>query len=148
MKKFFWSLLILSLPLSAQQYKIAVIGLVHGHAWGHLPRMVKSDVVKLVGISERNPDLVAEAKKVAPGVPTFDDYNKMLDEVKPDIVWSFVENNRHLEIAKACASRKIHVMYEKPLASTHKEAVEIQQLAKQNNIKGRTNYQMDACAAN
>src|ERR1700716_2149987 len=133
MKKLLWFSIALSLPLSAQQYKIAVIGLVHGHAWGHLPRMAKSDVVKLVGISEPNPDLIAEAKKVAPGVPVYDDYNKMLDEVKPDIVWTFVENNRHLEIAKACAARKIHVMYEKPLASTHKEAVEIQQLAKKNN---------------
>jgi predicted dehydrogenase len=148
MKNFFWSLLILSLPLSAQQYKIAVIGLVHGHAWGHLPRMAKSDVVKLVGISERNPDLVAEAKKVAPDVPVYEDYNKMLDEVKPDIVWTFVENNRHLEIAKACATRKIHVMYEKPLASTYKEAVEIQKLAKKNKIKVLNNYKMDWLGAN
>jgi predicted dehydrogenase len=148
MKKLLWFLIVVSLPLSAQQYKIAVIGLVHGHAWGHLPRMAKSDIVKLVGIAEPNPDLIEQAKKVAPGVPTFDDYNKMLDEVKPDIVWSFVENNRHLEIAKACASRKINVMYEKPLASTHREAVEIQQLAKKNNIKVLTNYQMAWWPAN
>ena len=63
MKKLLWFSIALSLPLSAQQYKIAVIGLVHGHAWGHLPRMAKSEVVKLVGISEPNPDLIAEAKK-------------------------------------------------------------------------------------
>src|SRR5882724_2015546 len=148
MKKLWWLSIALSLPLSAQQYKIAVIGLVHGHAWGHLPRMAKSEVVKLVGISEPNPDLIAEAKKVAPGVPVFDNYNKMLDEVKPDIVWTFVENNRHLEIAKACATRKIHVMYEKPLASTYKEAVEIQQITKKYNIKVLTNYQMAWWGAN
>jgi predicted dehydrogenase len=148
MKQLLFLLFALLAPLSAQQYKIAVIGLVHGHAWGHLPTMVKSDAVKLVGIAEHNPDLVAEAKKVAPGVPIFDDYIKMLDEVKPDIVWTFVENNRHLEIAKACATRKIHVMYEKPLASTYKDAVQIQQLAAKYNIKVLTNYQMAWWPAN
>ena len=148
MKKIMLGLFAFLAPLGAQQYKIAVIGLVHGHAWGHLPAMVKSDVVKLVGISEHNPDLVAEAKKVAPGVPIYDDYNKMLEETKPDIVWSFVENNRHLEIAKACAPRKINLMYEKPLASTYKDAEQIKQLAAKYNIRVMTNYQMAWWPAN
>jgi len=140
--------LLIGLPLCAQEYKIAVIGLVHGHAWGHLPQMVKSEDVKLVGIAEKNPDLVAEAKKVAPDVPIYDDYNKMLEETKPDIVWAFVENNRHLEIAKACAPRKINLMYEKPLASTRKEAETIRQLANQYHIRVMTNYQMAWWPAN
>ncbi len=148
MKKILLSLFAFLLPVSAQQYKIAVIGLVHSHVWGHLPRMIKSDAVKLVGIAERNPDLVAEAKKAGADVTYYDDYNKMLDETKPDIVWAFVENNRHLEIVKACAPRKIHVMFEKPLASTYKDAVEIQQLAKKNDIKVMTNYQMAWWPAN
>src|SRR5450432_4528882 len=83
----------LVLPLvSAQEYKIAVVGMVHSHVWGPLARMVKGDPAKLVGVSEKNPELVAEAKKI--GVADnlfFDDYNKMLDEVKPDIVCAFVE---------------------------------------------------------
>jgi predicted dehydrogenase len=148
MKPFIISLLAL-VPLCAQQpYKIAVIGLVHGHAWGHLPDMVKGESVKLVGITEKNPDLVAEAKKVAPGVPVYDDYIKMLDEVKPDIVWAFVENNRHAEVAKACAPRKVHMIFEKPLASTYKEAEEIRQLAAKYNIRVLTNYQMAWWPAN
>ena len=148
MNKFLFVFLLSLLPLSAQQYKIAVIGLVHGHAWGHLPHMVKNDQVKLVGISETNPALIAEAKKIAPEAPIFDDYNKMLDEAKPDIVWAFVENNRHLEIAKACAPRKINLMYEKPLASSHKDALEIRDLANKYNIKVLTNYQMAWWPAN
>ena len=61
--------------------------------------MVKGDVVKLVGVAEQHLELVAEAKKA--GVTDnaiYSDYNKMLDDVKPDFVWAFVENNRHLEI--------------------------------------------------
>jgi predicted dehydrogenase len=134
----------LVLPLAcAQEYKIAVVGLVHSHVWGHLSHMVKGEGAKLVGVAEKNPELVAEAKKA--GVADnliFDDYSKMLDETKPDIVWAFVENNRHLEIAKACATRKINIMFEKPLASTYKEAVEIRDLAKKYGIQVLTNYQM------
>ena len=140
----------LVLPLaSAQEFKIAVVGLVHSHVWGHLGVMVKGDPAKLVGVAEKNPDLVAEAKKA--GVADnliFDDYKKMLDETKPDIVWAFVENNRHLEVAKACAIRKINIMFEKPLASTYKEAAEIRDLAKKSGIHVLTNYQMAWWASN
>ena len=127
---------------AAQPYKIAVIGLVHAHYGGNLPRMVRNPDVKVVGIAETIPDLVAEAKERAPGVPFFDDYKKMLDETKPDIVWAFVQNNRHLEIARECAPRKINIMYEKPLASTYKDALAIADLARRYGIKVMCNYQM------
>jgi predicted dehydrogenase len=105
--------------------------------------MVKPNApARLVAIAEPNPALVAEAKKSAPGVPIYDDYRKMLDEVKPDIVWAFVENNRHLEIVKECVPRKIQVIFEKPLASTYPDAKEIARLAAEHGIRVMTNYQM------
>ena len=139
-------LLVLPLMTSlafAQPYKVAVIGLVHGHAWGHLREMQKGDAAQLVGVSEPNPDLVAEAKNL--GIANnlfFNDYSKMLDAVKPDFVWAFVENNRHLEIIKACAPRRIHVIFEKPLASSFKDALTIREMASQYRIFVMTNYQM------
>jgi len=148
MKGILTLLTVLMLPACAQEYKIAVIGLVHSHVWGHLREMAKGDVAKLVAIAEPNQELVEEAKKSAPDVPYYSDYNKMLEEQKPDIVWAFVENNRHLEIVKACAPRKINVMFEKPLASTFKDAEAIRQLAKQHDIKVMTNYQMAWWPAN
>jgi predicted dehydrogenase len=138
-----------AVPAMAQQYKIAVIGLVHAHYTGNMPRMLKNPDVKLVGIAETVPDLVNEAKqRGAKDVPFYDDYKKMLDETKPDIVWAFVENNRHLEIARECAPRKINLMYEKPLASTYKDALAIAELARKNNIKVMCNYQMAWWPAN
>lgn len=100
--------LVAALPLAAQDYKIAVIGLVHSHVWGHLQTMVAGKQAKLVGIAETNPELIAEAKKRgASSVQFFSDYKQMLDQTKPDFVWAFVENNRHLEIVQACAPRKV-----------------------------------------
>ncbi|HUB33963.1 MAG TPA: Gfo/Idh/MocA family oxidoreductase [Bryobacteraceae bacterium] len=133
-----------ALPAFAQPYRVAVIGLIHSHEASYLPRMTKSEQIKLVGIAETIPELVQQAKERqgAKDVPFFDDYRKMLDETKPDFVWAFVENNRHLEILKQCAPRHIHVIYEKPLASSYKDALEMAQLARKYNVKVMCNYQM------
>jgi predicted dehydrogenase len=147
--RFLLCALICAVPATAQQYKIAVIGLVHSHVWGHLKTMVDGQEATLVGVSEPNAELVAEAKKA--GVADnliFADYKQMLDQVKPDIVWAFVENNRHVEIAEACAPRKINIIFEKPLAATHQQALRIQKLAQQNGIQVMSNYQMAWWPAN
>src|SRR4051794_33695331 len=93
--------LLLGAVLAAQakpgQEKIAVIGLVHSHVWGHIGKMIKGEPATLVGIAETNPDLIAEAKKAGAADNLFyPDFSKMLDQTRPDIVWSFVPNNRHL----------------------------------------------------
>ncbi len=131
------------IPAAAQEPTIAVVGLVHSHVWGHLGRMIKGGPARLVGIAESNPELVAEAKKLgaADGL-FFDDYRKLIEQAKPSIVWAFVENNRRLEIVQACAPRKIHVMFEKPLAAGFRDAVAIQKLARTHGIQVMTNYQM------
>jgi len=45
-------LFFLAVPLGAQQYKIAVVSMLHAHVWLHLGTMLTSDQVKLVGVSE------------------------------------------------------------------------------------------------
>ncbi len=143
MHKGFIFFALFALPVWGQEYKIAVVGLVHSHVWGHLDKMVKGQPAKLVGIAETIPELVAEAKRRGVPEPLFySDYRKMLDETKPDIVWAFVENNRHLEIAQACAPRGIHVLFEKPLAPSYKDAVAIRDLAAKHKIRVMSNYQM------
>ena len=137
------ALFLLAIPAGAQQYKIAVVGLVHSHVWGHLKEMLQGDQVKLVGIAETEPNLVAEAKKRgAADALFFGDYCMMIKQTKPDIVWGFVENDRHLEIVQFCAPRKIHVMFEKPLASKYADALAIQRLTGQDGIQVMVNYQM------
>ncbi len=148
MKTLLPAALLLAMPLAAQEYKLAIAGMVHGHLWGHLKAMLDVKDVKLVGMAETNPDLVAEARRLGATAPVFTDYNKLLDETKPDIVWSFAENNRHLDIVKACAPRKINVIFEKPLASSYHDALEIQKLAGKHGIQILVNYQMAWWPAN
>ncbi len=132
-----------ALPALAAEPTIAVVGLVHSHVWGHLNKMIQGKPARLIGVAETAPDLIAEAQKR--GVPAdiiSPDWKKMIDEKKPAIVWAFVENNRHLEIVEYCAPRKIHVMFEKPLASTYKDALAIKSLAAKHGIYILCNYQM------
>jgi predicted dehydrogenase len=115
---------VLALPLSAQQYKIAVVSGLHAHVWNPLKLMLAGDTVKFVGFAETVPELVAQARKT--GVPDnliFSDYKKMIEETKPDMVWAFTETSRHLEVVQFCAPRGIHVIMEKPLAATYKQAL-------------------------
>ena len=126
---------------AAQEPTMALVGLRHSHTWNHLENMLKRTDVRLVGIAENIPELVAEARKMgATETPYFDDYTKMLDQLRPQIVWAFVENNRHLEVVEACAPRKIHVVFEKPLAATYAQALAIRELAEKHGIQVMTNF--------
>lgn len=132
---------LLALPLAAQEPTIALIGLRHSHTWGHLEGMVKASPARLVAIAETEPELVAEARKLtSPEVRYYTDYKKMLDEVMPTMVWAFVENNRHHEVVEACGPRKVHVIFEKPLAATAAQAFLIRDLARKHGIQVLTNF--------
>src|SRR5258708_33119387 len=98
----------LALPLTAQEYKIAVVSMLHAHVWLHLGTMLKGDKVKLVGVSETLPELINRAVRedvipqtqgvTRPGVPRsliFTDWKKMIDETRPDIVWAVTPTNGH-----------------------------------------------------
>lgn len=139
-----------SVPASAQgPYKMAVIGLVHSHVWGHLGDMMKSRDVTLAGVAEPNHALLDEAKKA--GVPDellLSDYRRLIETKKPDLVWAFVENNRHLEIVEYLAPKKINIIFEKPLAATYADALKIQKLAAQHGVQVMCNYQMAWWPAN
>lgn len=117
--------------------------MVHSHVWGQFDKMVKGQPAELVGVAETEPLLIDEAvKRGLSRELVFADYRKLIDEKKPLVVWAFVENNRHLEIVEYCAPRKVHVIFEKPLASTLKDARKIRDLARKHDIKVMTNYQM------
>ena len=124
------------------RFRLAIVGINHAHAWGHLRRIVRNPDIEIVGIADPIADLREEAAKAAPGVPIYEDYRKLLDEKKPEAVWSFVENSRHLEVTRACATRGIHVIFEKPMSATYDQAKEMLALANKHKIKLMVNYQM------
>jgi predicted dehydrogenase len=142
--------MLISLPAFAQKpMRLAIAGLSHGHVGWAFNRSDKTDT-ELVGIYETDQELVkrfAEKYKLDKKL-FFNDLNEMLDEVKPDAVSAFGPINEHISVVRACAPRKIHVMVEKPLATTLRDAKEIEKLAKQNGIQVLTNFETSWYASN
>ena len=76
------------------------------------------DEAEFVGVAESIEGLVEEAKKVQPNAHYASDYRQFVKDQKPQIVWAFVENNRHLEIVEFLAPLGVHVIFEKPLPAS------------------------------
>lgn len=135
------SFLAAGLNAQAEPLRVAVVGLRHGHVWGHLPKLLAGGPVTLVGIGEDMPPLIKRARELGAAESLFHaDWRKMVETLKPELVWSFAETNRHREIVEFCAPRKINVIFEKPLAATYVDARAIQTLARKHAVQVMTNW--------
>jgi predicted dehydrogenase len=129
--------------------RIAVAGLSHGHVGWVFNRKEKKDT-ELVGIYEKDKALAEKfikRYKLDPNI-FFDDLDQMLTTAKPEAVTAFGPINEHVAIVRAAAPRKIHVMVEKPLATTYADALEIAALAQRYGINVLTNYETSWYASN
>lgn len=121
--------------------RLAVAGTSHGHAGWILSRQ-KADV-QLVGIWEPDAALAQRRQDQfkLPATLFFSDLPAMLDAVKPEAVVAFGSILEHKKLVELCAPRGIHVMVEKPLATTYKDALVIGELARKHRIHLLTNYE-------
>lgn len=122
--------------------RLAVAGITHGHVPWILGRKDKTDVV-LAGVYEPDTALAhqyAKTYRLDAGL-FYTDLNKMLDAVKPEAVVAFGSIYQHLAAVEACAPRGIHVMVEKPLATSNEQVKKMVKLAKDNHIYLLTNYE-------
>lgn len=129
--------------------RLGVAGLSHGHLWEVISRLDRGDF-EVVGVAERNTKLW-DNKRLRAKVDEklfFQDINEMLDKTKPEAVIVYESIHDHLRIIEACALRGIHVMVEKPLATTTKQTKRIAELAKKYNIMVLTNYETTWYPAN
>lgn len=129
--------------------RLAVAGLSHGHLWEVISRLDRGDF-EIVGVAERNTKLW-DNERLREKVDEklfFEDVNEMLDKTKPEAVIVYESIHDHLRIIEACAPRGVHVMVEKPLATTLKQAKRIAELAKKYNVMVLTNYETTWYPAN
>jgi predicted dehydrogenase len=133
-------------PVNAQPaapVRLAVAGLVHGHVDGFLRAAKGRPDIQIVGVSDPDPAL-RHKYAVKFGLPEslfFPDLQTMLDASKPEAVASFTSTFDHPAVVEACATRKVHVMMEKPLAVDMAGAHAIERAAKQGGIQVIVNYE-------
>lgn len=123
--------------------RLAIVGLVHGHVSGFLQRVQARSDVQLVGIVEADV-AVREKYRARYGLAAdlFDtDLAAMLARARPEAVMTFTTTHDHARVVEACARAGVHVMMEKPLATSMVEARAIEAAARRHGIHVLVNYE-------
>lgn len=90
-------------------------------------------VVNLVGVADQD---AAAAARVGNkfSVPHYTDYAQLIAETRPDLVSLAVPTSLHHSIGRDLIRRGVHVLVEKPIASTIPQAEELITLAETHNV--------------
>jgi predicted dehydrogenase len=116
--------------------KIGVIGCGSIAELAHFPSIKSAEDVELLAVCDTDEKTVKKAKDKWGAKSSYTDYEKMLkeqDALNAVIIAS--PPKFHATQAIACAEKKIHLLVEKPLAVTNKEAWDMVDAAKRNKIK-------------
>lgn len=130
--------------------RVVIIGLVHGHAQGLLNAIPRNASVQLVGIAEPDQALAAHCAEQfhLDQKLFFTDTVAMLDQTHPDAALVYTSIADHRKAIEAAASRGIHSMVEKPLATTVADALAIRKAAREHHVQVLTNYETTWYASN
>jgi UDP-N-acetylglucosamine 3-dehydrogenase len=113
--------------------KVAVIG-VGSIGFNHARVYAELNDVELVGVADVNAQ-AAQAIARRYGTRAYTDYAQMLEEQKPDAVTVAVPTINHYEVARQVLARGIHLLIEKPIASTVEEGRQLIEAATQQNVR-------------
>ncbi len=111
--------------------KTAVIGFGLSARVFHLPFIASSAQFALTGISTSQ----AEAAQCWPDIQIFPDAENLIHHTDASLIVITAPNRAHFSLAKAALLAGKDVLVEKPLAVTAAEAIELQQLAQQQQRK-------------
>ena len=116
-----------------QKIKVSLVG--YGY-WG--PKLARNfqnsnffNLVSIVDVSSKN---LNKAKKDFPLAQVSKNYNDILKKRNISLVVIASPTKTHFKIAKLALQNKKHVLVEKPLSTSLKEVIELESLAKKNNV--------------
>ncbi len=120
--------------------RIGILGLTHDHIWGNLDDLNNTSTGKLVAAADPNGPLLEKIRDEYGCGQVFDSYESMLDEAGLDAVYVYGDNKTGAELTVMAAERGLHVMVEKPMASTLEGAVTMVAAAEANGVKLMINW--------
>ena len=86
---------------------------------GHLRSLVHIDGLRIAGMADVDEQNLAEAAALVDDhTPTFADYRLLLDQVRADAALIAVPNYLHRQVTCDCLEAGLHVLCEKPMATT------------------------------
>jgi predicted dehydrogenase len=127
---------------STAPLRVAMAGLVHGHAGGFFRQIKNRQDIQIVGIAEPDRELFSRyAKEFALEQNLWHaDLDEMLQATHPQAVLAYTDTFDHRHVVEICAKRGVPVMMEKPLAVSYEDAKAIEKAAHAGNIQVLVNY--------
>src|SRR6266700_3565030 len=123
--------------------RVALAGLVHGHAFGFFDQFQRRTDLQVVGIAEADRQLTAQFAKrysLEPGL-FYSDLEEMLRKTHPQAVLAYTNTYDHRRVVEICARYGVPVMMEKPLAVSLEDALAIEKAAREGRIHVLVNYE-------
>lgn len=129
-------------PSSSRQWKIVVIGFDHMHAGDQIAAIMAHPRAVLAGAwdSDRSRmDAVCDDLGVTTEL-RFSDLDQLMDQAAPDIAVVCSPTDQHRRFAEYFAERGVHVLLEKPLASSLDDARAILEAAMNGSVRLGVNW--------
>lgn len=113
--------------------RIGILGMTHDHVWDVLRHAHEVADMQIVAAADPSEELRRAATDA--GIPhVYADYHALLDQTALDAVLVMGDNMTGVDVAIAAAKRGLHIMTEKPMASTYAGALAMYQAAKSANV--------------
>jgi glucose-fructose oxidoreductase len=127
---------------NSKPLRVAIAGLVHGHAEGFFSGAVKRTDIEIVGIAEPDRALFDRyAQKYGLDARLYHaDLDEMIAATKPQAVLVYTNTYDHRKVVEICAKHHVAVMMEKPLAVSAEDAHAIAKAATAAKIPVLVNY--------
>jgi len=123
--------------------RVALAGLVHGHAFGFFDQFQHRTDLQIVGIAESDQQLAGQFARrygLQPGI-FYSDLEEMLKKTHPQAVLAYTNTYDHRRVVEICARHGVPVMMEKPLAVSREDARAIERAAHEAKIQVLVNYE-------
>lgn len=120
-------------PRSAK-LRAGVVGLGKQALDDHVPGLAGADGAELVAVCDENPTVAAEQHKRL-GVPAYTDPGAMLDAENLDFVVATVPHDAGRTVIATAAEHHVHVLKEKPFATSLGEARDLANLCREAGIE-------------
>lgn len=124
---------------SEKMLKVAIVGLAHLHPRSYMPLFAAEPSTKVVAVVEEDKKL-REAFSKDFGISGYAQLDAMLSREKPDIAAIFLPHADCPAAAERCAAKGVHLMVEKPMASSAAGAERILKAARNAGVKLTTGY--------
>src|SRR6266550_162392 len=124
-------------------FRVAIVGLVHGHVSGFFAHSLRRPDIQIVGIFEPDRQIFSryQSQFQLDQALLFTNLEEMLQQTRPQAVLVYTNTLDHRKVIEVCARRGIHVMVEKPLTVSMEDARAIAHAAKQGGIHVLVNYE-------